>query len=50
MRIRKVMEKSEKAILLLGRLGGSGTATKDRRERLELRRWHMKVLREAREG
>ena len=31
------MEKSEKAILLLGRLGGSGVATKDCREGLELR-------------
>ena len=38
------MEKSEKAILLLGRLGGSGAATKDHRERLELRRWHAKVF------
>ena len=44
------MEKSEKAILLLGRLGGSGAATKDCRERLELRRWHAKVSGEAREG
>ena len=32
MRIRKGIEKSKKAILLLGRLGGSGAATKDRQE------------------